>query len=584
MRRSRTGAVLRIEYYPTRLFSDDPETRAEARANQVAGPKSRGDAYGEEMQRLMNKVSRVTLWVEPDQKQIVKYTFENVSLDFLPASWLVRVTELRANMLMTEAFPGVWLPRRIDVLGSFVLARRPLLGQLRHPVLRLPRSGDLGQIPRDRQPPLGDVRKTAGLFAVALFLVSPRLAAQQEVVAAIQVHGNTITPADEIVRASGITVGDPVSETLLSDAEARLGTAMKFESLEVLKRFASISDPSRVLVLIQVDEGPVRVEIPDVDIDPEENPAPPAPRPVVVRRSKFGMMFVPILSAEDGYGFTYGAQVAFAGHRSAQRRIVVPASWGGDKRVGAEYQQEFSRRFAPRLRAGGLLQRRTHPFFEDDADRKRVWGRTEWPIVREIHAGGEVAWQTSSLDGEEVRASSVGADVVVDTRVDPLMPHNAIFVRSAVERLFFSPSGTAVRTEIDANGYVGLYRGIVLALRAVREDFSQPAPAFYKSMLGGSRNLRGFRAGYAVGDTLVAGSIELRIPATSPLRMARFGNSVFMDAGTTYDKGERFGDQKLEKGVGAGIWATAPLFRIGFSVARGLGSGTRVHIAAGLTF
>lgn len=118
-------SVLRIEYYPTRLFSDDPETRAAARANQMAGPKSRGDAYGEEMQRLMNKVSRVTIWVEPNQKQIVRYAFENVGLEFLPASWLVRVTELSADMLMTEAFPGVWLPRRIDVLGSFVLAPGP---------------------------------------------------------------------------------------------------------------------------------------------------------------------------------------------------------------------------------------------------------------------------------------------------------------------------------------------------------------------------------------------------------------------------------------------------------------------------
>jgi hypothetical protein len=117
--------VLRIEYYPTRLFSDDPGTRAEARANQVAGPKSQEDAYGHELQRLMNKVSRVTMWVEPNQKQIVKYTFENVSLEFLPASWLVRVTELRANMIMTEAFPSVWLPKRIDVIGSFVLAPGP---------------------------------------------------------------------------------------------------------------------------------------------------------------------------------------------------------------------------------------------------------------------------------------------------------------------------------------------------------------------------------------------------------------------------------------------------------------------------
>ncbi len=118
-------SVLRIEYYPTRLFSDDPETRAEARAKQAAGPKSREDAYGQEMQRLMNKVSRVTIWVEPNQKQIVKYTFENVDLEFLPASWLVRVTDLRANMTMTEAFPSVWLPKRVDVLGAFVLAPGP---------------------------------------------------------------------------------------------------------------------------------------------------------------------------------------------------------------------------------------------------------------------------------------------------------------------------------------------------------------------------------------------------------------------------------------------------------------------------
>ena len=114
--------VLRIEYYPTRLFSDNPDTRAAARANQAAGRKSRGDAYGEQVQRLMNKVSRVTLWVEPSQKQIVKYTFENVGLDFLPASWLVRVSDLRANMAMTEAFPSVWLPKQVEVAGSLVLA------------------------------------------------------------------------------------------------------------------------------------------------------------------------------------------------------------------------------------------------------------------------------------------------------------------------------------------------------------------------------------------------------------------------------------------------------------------------------
>lgn len=426
--------------------------------------------------------------------------------------------------------------------------------------------------------------KATSFLAGALLLIASPLAAQQEVVAAVQVHGNTLTPTDDIIRASGIAVGDRVTDAYLSEAETRLRTTLKFESVEVLKRFASISDLTRILVLIQIDDGAVRVEVPDLRMPQPDAQGPPVARPRVVRRSRFNVMFVPILGAEDGYGLTYGAQFAFSGHHSTRRRVVVPMSWGGDKRVAAEYQQEFSRRFAPRLRTGALAQRRTHPFYDDNADRTRVWGRTEWTILRDVRAGTELAWQSSSLTGQRVEARSIGADVILDTRVDPLMPHNAVFVRSAIEQLHFEASDAAVKTEIDANGYLGVYRGIVLALRATREDFSRPAPPYYKSLLGGSRNLRGFRAGRAVGDTLVAASVELRIPATSPLRMARFGYSVFMDAGTTYDKGQRFNDQRLEKGVGAGVWATAPLFRISVAVARGIGSGTRVHVGAGLTF
>ena len=118
-------SVLRIEYYPTKLFSDNPSTRAEARANQATRRNQKQEAYGQEIQRLMNKASLVTIWVEPGQKQIVKYTFDNIGLEFLPAAWLVRVTDLRANMAMTEAFPNVWLPRRIDLAAGFLLAPGP---------------------------------------------------------------------------------------------------------------------------------------------------------------------------------------------------------------------------------------------------------------------------------------------------------------------------------------------------------------------------------------------------------------------------------------------------------------------------
>jgi hemolysin activation/secretion protein len=141
-----------------------------------------------------------------------------------------------------------------------------------------------------------------------------------------------------------------------------------------------------------------------------------------------------------------------------------------------------------------------------------------------------------------------------------------------------------VKSDVEANGYLGLFRGNVLAARVLRENLSQAAPPYFKSILGGASNLRGFRAGYGIGDTLVAGSLELRTPFTSPLSFARFGTTVFVDVATAYDKGQRFRDQDLRKGAGAGIWASAALFRFSLMVAHGIGEGTRAHVAAGLTF
>ena len=115
--------VLRIEYYPSTLFTDDSQTRTERRVRQAASQKSdKDDALDDQMQRLMNKVSLVTLWVEPNQHQIVKYTFDNAGLDFLPLAWLAQVTGLKASMLMSEAFPGIWLPNRVDTSGTVILA------------------------------------------------------------------------------------------------------------------------------------------------------------------------------------------------------------------------------------------------------------------------------------------------------------------------------------------------------------------------------------------------------------------------------------------------------------------------------
>ena len=106
--------VLKIEYYPKRLFSDDDKKTPKEVKKESKGDK-REREIEDDIERKMNKTALVTLWVDPTNHQIVKYTFDNVWLDFLPAAWLVRIDAMRASMTMSQPFAGVWLPRGIEI-------------------------------------------------------------------------------------------------------------------------------------------------------------------------------------------------------------------------------------------------------------------------------------------------------------------------------------------------------------------------------------------------------------------------------------------------------------------------------------
>jgi hypothetical protein len=101
------------------LFSKEQNSRAHRREN---GQKLKDDNYDATLEQMLNKVSMVTLWVEPSAFQIVKYNFENVNLDFLPVAWLARLTDVRATMTMHMPFPDVWLPKHVDFYFSAMLA------------------------------------------------------------------------------------------------------------------------------------------------------------------------------------------------------------------------------------------------------------------------------------------------------------------------------------------------------------------------------------------------------------------------------------------------------------------------------
>jgi len=411
----------------------------------------------------------------------------------------------------------------------------------------------------------------------------------RDTITAIQVQGNTATSDEDVRRLADVRVGMPLESHTVEDVAARLRATKRFEAVEVRKRFASIADPSQIVLVIVVDEGSVRIEMTG---DPDQPTR-------VVRNPRPNILFLPVLNAEDGYGLTYGARFALADPAGRNSRLSFPLTWGGTKEAAAELDKTFVRGPLDRLVAGASISRRTNPFFEQDDDRARVWVRGEREMVRAVRVGATAGFQRASFLEARDRFTHAGADVALDTRLDPFLPRNAVYARAAWEYFSFGAGpaeangapdgghggvGGVARTELEARGYLGLIGQSILAVRGLRTDSSRPLPPYLQPLLGGMANLRGFKAGAAVGDTLVAVSTELIVPLTSPLHVGKIGVSVFADRGTVYNQGERFADQTMREGYGGSVWFTAAFLRLNLAVAHGRGASTRVHVGATASF
>ena len=419
---------------------------------------------------------------------------------------------------------------------------------------------------------------------LVLLLAAPVLPQAAETVTAIQVQGNTATPDDDVRRLAEVRVGMPFDTSTVDAVAARLKAAKRFDRVEVRKRFASIDDPSQIMLVIIVDEGPVKIVMTG---DPD--------RPTrVVRKTMPNILILPILGREDGYGFTYGARFTlpdpkWMGKRS---RITFPLSWGGNKRAEVNLEKRVDGGVIDRVTAGASISRRANLAFNQDDDRARLFVRGEREFARVLRLGATTGWQRASFEGVADRFTQAGGDVVLDTRVDPILARNAVYGRASWEHLNFGDGpaeaghyrGGVNRTALEGRGYLGLIRQAVLEGRILREDSDRPLPPYLQPELGGLTTLRGFRTGSFVGDTLVAMSAEVVLPLTSPIKLAKFGVSAFVDRGAVYNQGERFSDQTLQEGYGAGVWFAAAFFRLNIAVAHGRGAATRVHVGGNVTF
>ncbi len=390
-----------------------------------------------------------------------------------------------------------------------------------------------------------------------------------ETIVAIQIHGNTITPDDEIRGMTGVAVGAPFDAGTLDAVAGRLKAAKRFQSVQVLKRYASISDTSQVILVVIVDEGPVRIETTGDSEKPTR----------VVKSRRGHLMFLPVLNFEDGYGFTYGARFAWPEPFGKRSRVAFPLTWGGEKRAAAEIDKIFEHGPLTRVTGGAGISQRTNPFYDQDDTRDRVWGRGEREFTRWLRAGATVGWQHVSFRDSADEFAHGGVDIVFDTRVDPILPRNAVYARAAYEHI-----AGANRGEFEGRGYVGLFGQTILAIRAQSMTADRPLPPYLKPLLGGMANLRGFPAGTDAGDALAAASGELIVPLTSPLGVGKIGVSAFVDTATVWDHGQRLVDQPWKEGVGGSIWFSAAFIRASLAVAHGIGGSTHVHFGANVTF
>ena len=405
---------------------------------------------------------------------------------------------------------------------------------------------------------------------IALLLAASLVAQSGERIAEIRVHGNHTTPDAEIIAMSGLAVGQPFGDTDAAESERRLRATDRFAGVAVQRRFLSIADPSQILVMVIVDE---RAAVTEDDLTPGP-----------IRRVRAASMWMPILSYADGYGFTYGARIALIEPLGRKSRLSVPLTWGGERRVGAELERTFERGPLSVARGSVSASRRINPHFEV-ADERLEWRlRGERALTPWLRAAGGGRSARITFGGDADRHDAVGADIALDTRIDPSFPRNAVYASFGVEQLRFGQAARrhAERATTDVRGYVGVMGSPVVALRAYVQTSNTPLPASAQPMLGGSDTLRGYRGGAFAGDNLALVSAEIRIPVNSPLSVGRFGVKGFIDAGTTWNVGQRLRAQTFDRGVGGGIYFGGGPVIADMAVARSRQGTYRFHFGFGL--
>ena len=392
-----------------------------------------------------------------------------------------------------------------------------------------------------------------------------------ETVVDLRVHGNQSLTDAEVTAIAGVAVGDVVDAAALDAVTRRLEQSGRFESVEVRKRYRSLTATDRIALVIVV----------------QERPGASIANPLL--RSLAGLareaMFLPILGYEEGYGLTYGARATIVDTWGSGVRLSTPVTWGGDRGAALEAERALPGRVVDRVRAGASRGRRQHPTFGVDDDRTRAWVALDRRLFGRVRVSAETGREAIRFGSRDDTLTRSVLSVAYGG-VSGSFPRDTVVASASVERIVLARAvEPLVRPHVDVQAFKGVGGQAVLAARVRYAGASGALPRFEQPLLGGGGMLRGWEVGARADDQVVAATLELRMPIGSPLSAGNAGIRIFYDTGAAYAAGRSAYDVRFLKGAGAGLFLLAPLgARLDFDVAHDFAGGVRLHFGAGVRF
>ncbi len=393
------------------------------------------------------------------------------------------------------------------------------------------------------------------LLPAIVLLGGAGVATGESRIALVLVHGNHSIPDEEVTKIAGVAAGQAFAPEDREAIEARLLSSGKFESAEVRIRYRGLAESSDVALVLLVREK---------------------------RSVSSRFLAAPIFDLTDEYGLTLGARLAFVDVFGEGSRIAFPLSWGGERQLGVEGAIDLGEWSSARFDIS--RSREVNPHYDTPDNRLSVGGGYGWKRgLVGVDAGGR--WSDVDFDQLDESFTDLGARIALDSRRDPTIPGDAFYAGLAWRRLFFESTRADVNQYVfDLRGYKRLAGQALLASQVYWTVADGSLPPYERPFVGGGKTLRGHAPGEYVGDNAALGSLELRLPLTSVLSVARAGVHLFFDTGAVYDEGGSLRRARFKNGAGFGGFFRIAMIGVRADLGFDLDGGTRFHVGSSFKF